>query len=361
MPPERAIHTGLRVVEAAGSPREMGRAHGEELRSTIADGLQRWFGLIETQTRMAGEAFVDSFLAATEFGPAIQTYAPTLIDEVRGIADGARQSFRTILAYQMMDEEWWYRRGLIPSGRAPAEACSAVGVVRDDGTSLIAQNMDLPSHYDGTQVLLRLRPAGEPEALVFGPAGLIGTTGLNQMGVAVCCNALPQLRHRPTGLPVGFLIRAILAQATVEDAATLVRTVAHATGQNYLLGGPGAIHDFECSAGQVREIAPAGSQLRHTNHPLANDDLIDEAEDGMGSTSRARLDKLESDLAGLGERATKEDVRRTLSDCDVPVCVSRGSDWMTLGSLIMDLAPDPVLHIAPGPPAETAYSEVRFS
>lgn len=358
---ERAVHPGLRVVEAAGSPRELGRVHGEEMRSFIDEGLRKWLAVIEAETRIAGTAFVESFLAATDFGPAIETYTPALADEVRGIAEGARQSLKVMLAYQMMDEEWWYRGSLARARRVSAEACSAVGVVHDDGTSLVAQNMDLPSHYDGTQVLLHLRPAGQPEVLVFAPAGLIGTTGLNRERVAVCCNELPQLRHRSTGLPVGYVIRAILAQKTLDDAAALVLSVPHATGQNYLLAAPGAVRDLECSAGQVREVAVAGSQIRHTNHSLANDDVVLETEVVSGSTTVARLDRLDRDLAGLRDRVTVEDVRRTLSDRDVPVCVPRGSDWMTLGSVIMELSSEPLLHIAPGPPAETPYSTIGFT
>jgi isopenicillin-N N-acyltransferase like protein len=352
---------GLRIIELAGSPHDMGLAHGEELRSAIGDGLRKWFAEIETRRRITGDAYVASFLDATDFMRSIETFTPALLDEVRGIAAGARQSFETIFAYQLMDEEWWYRTSLARSRRAAIEACSAVGVMRKDGTSLVAQNMDLPSVYDGTQVLLRLGPADGPEALVFGPAGMIGTTGLNRNGVAVCCNSLPQLRHSAVGLPVAFVFRGVLARETFEDAGTFLQTVPHATGQNYLVGAPGEVKNLECSAGQVRDVAPAGGQVMHTNHPLANEDIdVEAARKERGSTTVERLERLRGDLGGLGERVTVEDVKRTLSDRDVPVCVPRGSDWMTLGSLVMELSDEPVLHIAPGPPADTPYSRVGF-
>ena len=353
---------GLRVVELAGTPREVGLAHGEELRSIIGDGLRRWFAEIEARRRIAADAYIASFLAATDFVRSIETFTPALLEEVRGIAEGARQSFETIFAYQLMDEEWWYRTSLARSRRAAIEACSAVGVKRTDGTSLVAQNMDLPSVYDGTQVLLHLRPADGPEALVFGPAGMIGTTGLNRSGVGLCCNSLTQLRHSPDGLPVAFVFRGALAREKFEDALTVLQTVPHATGQNYLVGTPGVVKNLECSTGQVREVPLVGAQVMHTNHPLANEDIdVDAARKERGSTTVERLARLRRDLAGLGERVTVEDVMRTLSDREVPVCVPRGSDWMTLGSLVMELSTEPVLHIAPGPPADTPYSRVGFS
>jgi hypothetical protein len=33
---------------------------------------------------------------------------------------------------------------------------------------------------------------------------------------------------------------------------------------------------------------------------------------------------------------------------------------MTLGSVVMELGPEPVLHVALGPPADTPYSQVTF-
>jgi isopenicillin-N N-acyltransferase like protein len=353
---------GLRVIELAGSPSELGLTHGEELRSVIADALRRWFGEIEARRGITGDAYITSFLAATGFIRTIETFTPALLEEVRGIAEGARQSFETIFAYQLMDEEWWYRTSLSRAGRAAIEACSAVGVMRKDGTSLVAQNMDLPSVYDGTQVLLHLRPAQGPEALVFGPAGMIGTTGLSRNGIGLCCNSIPQLRHSSSGLPVAFVFRGALARENFEDAVTFLQTVPHATGQNYLLGAPGAVKNLECSTGQVREVALAGAQVTHTNHPLANKDIdVEAARKERGSTTIERLERLRRDLSGLGDRVNIDDVKRTLSDGEVPVCVPRGSDWMTLGSLIMELSAEPVLHIAPGPPADTPYSTVGFS
>jgi hypothetical protein len=283
------------------------------------------------------------------------------MDEVRGIAEGARRRFETILAYQMMDEEWAYRVALMRARRASVEACSAAGIVRGDGSSLLGQNMDLPSHYDGTQVLLHTRPADGMEVMTFTPAGVIGTTGLNREGVGVCVNALFQLRHRSTGLPVGFVVRGVLAQHSAADAVSLLRTVPHATGQNYMVAERGSVVDYECSPGQVREVPADGSQVTHTNHVLASGDIDPEISPDVDSTTEQRLARLRSDLGSLGDRVSAADLKRTLSDRTVPVCVSRGADWMTLGSLVMELGPEPVLHIAAGPPADTPYDEVRFS
>jgi hypothetical protein len=354
------LTSGPRIIDASGSPRELGRVQGEELRSVIATGIRRWFDVVEPHSRMSGDAFVASFLGATDFVAAIERHAPELLEEVRGIAEGSGQSFDVILAYQMMDEEWAYRVALARSRRASVEACSAVGVLRE-GSSLVAQNMDLPSHYDGTQALLRLRPDGGPAVMVFTPAGMIGTTGLNSAGVGVCVNAMFQVRHASSGLPVGFVLRAMLRKDSAADAIALLKSVPHATGQNYVVGDPESIADYEASPRQVREVPAKNRQVAHTNHPLVNDDLDPGGRDDPDSTTIERLKKLEADLSRLGGNVTADDVKRTLSDRSVPVCVPRGSTWMTLGSLVMELAARPVLHYAPGPPADTPYTRVDFN
>jgi len=346
------------VVDVAGTSREMGRAHGEGMRDRIARGLDAWLGVVGGQTGMAGASYVDSFLSGTDFVKAIELFTPRLLEEVRGIAEGAGQRFETVLAYQMMDEEWAYRVALTRARRSSVEACTAVGVLHGDGTSVIGQNMDLPSHYDGTQVLLRLRPADGTALMAFTPAGMIGTTGINERSVGVCVNALFQLRHRSTGLPVAFVMRGALAQRSARDAASLLKTVPHATGQNYLVGDAGRVEDYECSPGGAIEVPASGAQVAHTNHVLMSPDVDPAIGPDPDSTTVERLASVRGALAELGAEAAAPDVMRALSTA--PVCVQRGADWMTLGSVVMELAAEPVLHVVLGPPAGTPYAEIRF-
>ena len=91
-------------------------------------------------------AFIQKFLAESHFGPAIEKWTPGLLQEVRGIADGADIDFDTIYAFQLMDEIWLYQSGL------EGEACSAIAFQRQgDRPSLVAQNMDLEPFREGTR------------------------------------------------------------------------------------------------------------------------------------------------------------------------------------------------------------------
>ena len=78
-------------------------------------------------------------MADTDFIPAIEKWTPGLLDEVRGIAEGAKLPFEEVYVFQLADEIWsmgaWAMR----------EKCTAIAVDRrGDQPTLVAQNMDIP-------------------------------------------------------------------------------------------------------------------------------------------------------------------------------------------------------------------------
>jgi isopenicillin-N N-acyltransferase like protein len=334
------------VVDASGSPFDRGFAHGTAASDLIAGGMERWRASLEQYADGDVDAYLGRFMDETDFLVAIKRWAPELCDEVDGIADGASIDRRLMFAYQLMDEQWCYEfRKQHPE--LAHHHCSSIGVRRRGGGSIVAQNMDLPVHFDGTQVLVRT-----PEELLFTPAGLIVSTGMNVSGVGVCVNSLMDRPTAPNGLPVAFAIRGALARDTAADAADFLREIDHASGQNYLVGDPDELIDLEAGADGVDEFASDGVIL-HTNHSLTLDvpDPREHHED-----SYARHAAITDVFDGVDE-GDEEDVVAALSDLSAPVCRVRRPDkpWMTFGSVIFTLTEDPEARIAPGPPTVTRY------
>jgi isopenicillin-N N-acyltransferase like protein len=367
--------TAFVVLE--GSPRDRGRIHGESARAEIVQGMRRWKDALHQATGISPDDYLDRLMESTNFMPAIERWAAHLLDEVRGIGEGAVISFRDIYAYQIMDEEWLFRRDLTRDRRAAQpEHCSTLGVFGERGAApVLGQNMDLPKYYDGTQTLLHVKhDDGVLQSFVFTAAGLIGLTGMNNQAVGVCVNTLNQLAYSFQGLPVAFVTRRILESKTHAEAVAFVQAIAHAAGQNYAIGGPETIVDFECSAASSVQFSPYPSRVAHTNHPLVNDELAPvpgnvppslpstSADRSPMSNSEERFAVLNRVAGDTGTAITVETVKAVLSTRDVPVNVARDSagSGMTLGSLVMELSLPPVLHYAPGPPAETAYSRWAF-
>ena len=140
---------------------------------------------------------VAGLLGATRFLPAIEAATPDLLEEVRGIAEGAAVSFERILAFNLMDEEWWYSQA-----RGHRHACSLVAIAAGEGRgALLAQNMDLPEVMDGGQAVLRSTTPDGGQTVVLTAAGMIGLTGCSSDGLGVCVNTLSMLNHSPDRAP----------------------------------------------------------------------------------------------------------------------------------------------------------------
>src|SRR5436190_7330383 len=217
------------IVDVSGPGRERGRMHGEILRVRIADGLERWDAEVGERMRIPASEHVAGLLSATRFLPAIEAATPELLEEVRGIAEGAGVSFERILAYNLMDEEWWYSQAL-----GHRQACSLVAIPAGErGGALLAQNMDLPEVMDGGQTILRSTAPDGTRTVVLTAAGMIGLTGCSSAGVGVCVNTLSMLNHSPDGLPVAFVVRGLLERRSLAGAEAFLRAVPHASGQHH--------------------------------------------------------------------------------------------------------------------------------
>ena len=104
-------------------------------------------------------------------------------------------------------------------------------------------------------------------------------------------------------------------------------------------------------------VASDGGRGRfwHTNHPLASRDLDPADDDPAGTAdSRHRLAR----LAETGpDIESTDDCERLLADKRAPLCVAPEAEhnWLTFGSIAMELSSPPSVRIAPGPPDRTAW------
>ena len=84
------------------------QAYGETLRPQIQDHIERFWDGITQGSGQDPKAFIHLWLSETDFIPAIEHWTPTLLEEVRGIGEGAALDFETILSWQFLDELGWY-------------------------------------------------------------------------------------------------------------------------------------------------------------------------------------------------------------------------------------------------------------
>ncbi len=353
----------LRVIDLRGTPYEMGLAHGKALKAEIAELVKRWKEDLARTYKMTADDFIRKFLAATDFKPAIERWTPGLLDEVRGIAEGAGVDFDTMFAFQLIDESWVMGRD------ASLEKCTSIAAGPRRGfPAFTSQTMDIPGFYHGFQTILRIRGDGTaPEALVVTVPGVVALTGLNERAVGVCVNAVTQLACSPKGLPVAFLIRGLLRQRTFGEAGAFLRDIQPAAPQTFLLAGPDEAACFERSAGRMVRFLPfEGAEFAfHTNHPLVNDDLAPRFAESLKQRGQT--------LAQYGAFCTRfAYLRKTLADnaagLDLAALkalyANRASGINNAGTyacVIMTLGESPELHVAGGRPDEAPFRVFGFS
>jgi isopenicillin-N N-acyltransferase like protein len=338
------------MVECRGNGRERGRAHGEALREPIRGLLERWDADVAARLGRPPQTLVSALVDTTGFMASIERHTPDLLEEVRGIAEGAGIPFERLLALNLMDEEWWFSA---PS--EPRDACTLIAIGPAEGRpTVVAQNMDLPELMDGAQAVLRYEDGSGDSGAVLTAAGMIGLTGVSSAGLGVCVNTLAMLNHSRDGLPVAFVMRGALAQGSVPAAARFLARVPHASGQHYALADRNEVAGYECSAAGAVRSDGAGGRFCHTNHPLRSADLNPSVPAQGRSDSHVRLAAIQSAAPAV---ATGADCERVLADREAPLCVipEPNRPWLTFGAIWAELGESPRVRIAPGPPDRTAW------
>ncbi len=185
----------------------MGRAHGEQARGLIATGLDRWRDELATSDKDADQLW-KGLSRESGFRDAAARWAPALLEEIEGIAEGANADPDAVFATNCLDEAWWWGE------KGPG--CSAVAVADRGSKTVIGQNMDLDTWMDTSQVALRLRPDDGPEQVLLSRAGVVGLCGANAEGIGLVVNTLDQLPVAVDGLPVALVLRLLIAQTSLD-------------------------------------------------------------------------------------------------------------------------------------------------
>lgn len=345
------------VLRLDGDPTQRGHAHGEQARSLVAECAQRWHDDVAHVTGMHPLEFERILVEDTGFMQTSRHHCPDLVAEIEATAAASGVALRTVIALNLLDEDWWMRTRV--AAAREEHHCSGFGIAPADGQPAIyGQNMDLPPWLDGLQVLLDIRPSDGPRILAPSYPGMVATNAFNEHGVGTCQNTIAQLAPRTDGVPVALVIRMLAQQHSLAAAADLVRSVPHASGQNYLMGDATGIIDLEAGGEGVTEYSP-GPRVTHTNHPLATDsgDADSTVEASSGNTAlrlRAISEGIDAlpvvDLAGARELLARR-----------PLCRGgEGDGGFTFYSVVMCPGTDPHLYLTAGPPDEHDYVRYDF-
>ncbi len=341
-------------VAAAGSPAELGRQHGRQAAAQIA-------GFLDYLYRLAGRPRAEVLQAALRFLPLLERYCPTVLEEVRGLAEGAELTLAEALLLQVRGE-------VLP---LLAEGCTTFalsgGRTRGGGI-LIGQNSDMEPELEQYFLVLRLEPDYAPAVLMWTFAGQLGYHGLNARGVAHFANNVaggPPPTSRPGGLPHYPVKRRLYECSTRAEVLAMWGELPVCSSGNYMIAaGDPAVFDVEATPAGIAVLEAGDGLLAHANHFLHPRFRTAATDAAALRDSFRRQERMEALLAALGEGAEVVDLMRVLADheghpCSICRHEEPGPDRMsTVAGLIAEPAAGR-LHVSQGPPCAgywTTYS-----
>lgn len=351
------------VIDLKGKPYDMGKTHGRKLAKEIQANLQLYFMMFRELTGLEPQQCLSH---SSRILAAMQKDAPTLLEEMEGIAHGAKVTLEEILFLNARSE-------LMSMGRALENMtgeCTAIGLTGErtfSGKPILAQNWDWHERVLQTSAIFRIEPEQQPKAVFLAEAGQVGKIGVNEKGVGVLLNILI-IEGMESGLPVHVLLRLVLGAKDTAAAVALVVNAQRAGASHFLIGDKsGNIKGLELMPQAIKEIIPSGGALVHTNHYCD----VDLAKKDVGrllmTDSAARFDRATAliskhrqwDVPGLAELFTNHD------DAPGSICRhARAEDeeylrMDTVASCIIDPT-ESILRVSFGQPCGGPYREVAL-
>jgi isopenicillin-N N-acyltransferase-like protein len=380
-----------------GAPYERGHQYGEAVPQMIDHSIASYARLFAYRR---GMDWADSQAAALGYLPVLREVAPDLLEEMRGIADGAGKQIGEILALNVRTELMaGIGNGVIHPGWPAAHArnqAAGVPAHADDGApdtgvtliddgecttaaaqpsateagvTILAQTWDWQGDQRAACILLRVRAPGEPEILTMTEAGIVAKIGLNSAGVAVGLNLLRSNSDgREVGMPVHVLLRKMLqARSFAEARAAAGQAPAAGSSCITLASAGGQLVSLEITPAGVAEVWAQDGVLAHANHCLdagaaAGECALDPA---VTTTVERHGRARELLLAGRGNLELA-DFRAILRDHEGdPRCICRHPDLRlapvdrgeSVCGVIIDLG-ERAMHVAPDVPCTVPFTAV---
>ncbi|HEX3170508.1 MAG TPA: C45 family peptidase [Burkholderiales bacterium] len=353
------------VISIEGDAHECGAQHGAKAADRVAKTIEFYLPSFVKQAKLTLDEVRER---ARGYGAQIESIDADIMQELRGIAAGAKQKLEDVIAVNCRTEILYGSLG----GTQPATECTTVVALPEatrDGNMLVGKNWDWRNQTVESVVVLRIRQRNKPALVMIVEAGMVGRDGFNEHGVMVCGNLLVSNEDRgKVGVPIPILRRRILHSRHYYEAIdSLVRAPRGASGNYLIAHRDGVAIDFETTPDNVYVVYPERGLLTHANH------FQSVVAQTTGVTKYYTGDTLYRDFRArqllepkIG-KITIDDIKLVLRDefgapraiCRTPHDYPGQEPTMTIASLVFDLKHD-VLHVAAGQPTQSEYQPVKL-
>lgn len=294
------------MIEASGTPYEMGVQRGEQAENQIQKYVPI-FNLADTLTGLDIDEFVK------EYEKDIENFSPEYIQEMKGIAKGANVPYEHILFLNMFLS-------------LRCTTWGATGNQTKTGAAILGKNRDFTYAAYKTQIILKVNPENSHSFVALTNAGLVGMDQfLNEKGLTGVTNRVTTKKENK-GVPNHLLLRKFAENCeNVEQIPQMLDKTVVGYGNNLLLAdNSNSISLIELAGGKknYNVITPEDNIMSRTNHFITQEMLQHEAElstsgmqrkNPMGSSTlhrKARIEKLMNKHKGNINPQIGEDINQ---------------------------------------------------
>ncbi len=387
------------IIVAGGERFAAGCQYGKQARARVHTSILNyaatfaWCGLDWDETKTRARAF-RQIVGDLDGG---------LIDEMRGIAEGAGVNTDDILALNVRTEILPAEFGMplrraarLKRGHALARnasigldhpdvdaapplrslddhlsECTAIGVAKSvsaEHVTWLAQNWDWLGWQREALVVLK-----HADLCTLTEAGMLAKIGFNTHGFAVGLNILRSTQDglEKIGTPVHVVLRLLLERCeSISSAQALLRSLSYSSSSNIMVADAGGrVATFELSPHGAVMVQDNAGMVVHTNHFLSEAFCAIEGNLGASLSSHPRfhcMSRFASTWHSEGHRPSLDDLKRALSDTSQGASsIARAPDMSMPSELRVESVAGvaincnaKTMYIAPNVPTPTSFSQI---
>lgn len=278
----------LKCIELTGNSYDIGFGHGKQLKKSIQNFLGDHDALIHVLRRKKIEKD-ELFKLINDYKKTIALHCPEIMEELRGLADGAQISIENAVLLQI-------RRELIGTNSFTLTGdCSSLAIKKDK-TNVIGQTIDLNGDMSSFGHVFKIisNSKESPNILLYSFSGLLGYMGMNSYGLSVCINMVVSSNWQ-IGIPPYLLVRKLLNCKSIEECIEVAKTIPRSSSRSFTISDQEKQVILELTVSDYRIIE--GDFLLHTNHYLHDDFKVEDKMNFFSKNSSVqRLKLLEEKL-----------------------------------------------------------------
>jgi isopenicillin-N N-acyltransferase-like protein len=345
------------VISVEGDAAACGEQYGSKCRELIRESLAVYQTAFQEDLKLDWD---QAIALGQKFLPAIETYDPQGLIEMRAVARGAGRRFEEILVLHAKTEL------KLVSSLGGFEGCTTVAAMPEATLShntLAGKNWDWTATTQKLGVILRKKRTDGPSTVSLAEAGLLGRDGFNSAGICIVANALASDNWH-VGVPLHVLIHKALRAETLQDAMGAILGADRASSNNYMIVyQEGEALCIEAAPNDYNVVWAKDGTLAHSNHFTIMNPRIKDFLPAMFPNTLTRYHRAGKLIGQERGRITVETFKKILTDhFDSPysICwhsnpkVPSANQIQTNASMIFELK-ERRMHVAAAPPCRNEY------